>query len=45
MIQLTPYGERVIDRVNMIGMWVAVLVSVRNFVVCLRQYQRTRGRM
>lgn len=45
MIQLSPYGERVIDRLSMLGMWLAVVVSIRNFFVCLRQYKRTRGKM
>ena len=45
MIQLTAYGERVVDRFNMIGMWIAVVVAMRNFSVCLRQYRRTRGKM
>jgi hypothetical protein len=45
MIQLTDYGERVIDRISMIGMWLAVTICIRNFLVCLRQYQRTRGLM
>ncbi|KAI9471814.1 MAG: hypothetical protein EXX96DRAFT_581792 [Benjaminiella poitrasii] len=43
MVQLTAYGERVVDRINMIGMWIAVVVCVRNFSVCLRQYRRTHG--
>lgn len=45
MIQLTAYGERVIDRISMVGMWLAVTICIRNFFVCLRQYQRTRGLM
>lgn len=45
MIVLSAYAERVIDRINMIGMWIAVTICVRNFIVCLRQYQRTRGLM
>ncbi|KAI8388272.1 uncharacterized protein BYT42DRAFT_559540 [Radiomyces spectabilis] len=45
MIQLTDYGERIVDRLNMIGMWLAVFICVRNFVVCYRQYQRTRGKI
>ncbi|KAI8888059.1 hypothetical protein K501DRAFT_173969 [Backusella circina FSU 941] len=31
MIQLSPYAERIIDRISMIGMWIAVIVCVRNF--------------
>lgn len=45
MAQLSEYGERVIDRVNMIGMWFAVIVCIRNFLICLDQYRRTRGKM
>ncbi|KAI8063268.1 hypothetical protein BC940DRAFT_307504 [Gongronella butleri] len=45
MAQLSLYGERVIDRINMIGMWLSVLVCCRNFIVCYRQYKRTRGRI
>ena len=45
MIQLSAYGERVVDRFNMIGYWIAIAVSIRNFDVCLRQYRRTRGKM
>ncbi|CAO3652913.1 unnamed protein product [Mucor fragilis] len=43
MIQLSAYGERVVDRISMIGMWIAVTICVRNFFVCLRQYRRTHG--
>ncbi|KAI9486303.1 MAG: hypothetical protein EXX96DRAFT_548580 [Benjaminiella poitrasii] len=42
-VQLTEYGERVMDRINMIGMWLVVVICVRNFFVCFRQYKRTRG--
>lgn len=45
MIELTDYAERVIDRVNLIGMWIAVTMCIRNFIVCLRQYRRTHGLM
>lgn len=45
MPELTEYGARVIDRISMIGMWIAVVVSVRNFFVCFRQYRRTHGLM
>lgn len=45
MIQLSAYGERVVDRLSMLGMWLAVVVSIRNFYVCFRQYKRTRGKM
>lgn len=45
MIQLSDYGERVVDRLSMLGMWLAVVVSIRNFYVCFRQYKRTRGKM
>ncbi|KAI8393905.1 uncharacterized protein BYT42DRAFT_552615 [Radiomyces spectabilis] len=45
MIQLSPYSERVVDRINMIAMWIAVAVCIRNFLVCLRQYRRTRGKI
>ncbi|KAI7855797.1 hypothetical protein BDC45DRAFT_504756 [Circinella umbellata] len=45
MIQLSAYGERVVDRINLIGYWIAFVVSIRNFDVCLRQYRRTRGKI
>lgn len=45
MIILSPYGERIIDRVSMIGMWIAVVACVRNLMVCMYQYRRTRGLM
>ncbi|CDH60849.1 hypothetical protein RO3G_05247 [Lichtheimia corymbifera JMRC:FSU:9682] len=45
MIQLSDYGERVVDRLSMLGMWLAVVVSIRNFYVCFRQYKRTRGKI
>lgn len=45
MIQLTAYGERVVDRLNMMGMWLAVVVCIRNFCVYFGQYKRTRGKM
>ncbi|SAL96721.1 hypothetical protein [Absidia glauca] len=45
MAQLSDYGERVIDRINMIGMWLAVVICIRNFFVCFHQYQRTRGKI
>ncbi|ORE05370.1 hypothetical protein BCV72DRAFT_229933 [Rhizopus microsporus var. microsporus] len=45
MIQLSPYGQRVVLRINLIGMWIAVLVSVRNFTICYSQYRKTKGKM
>lgn len=45
MIQLSPYGKRVVLKFNLIGMWIAVLVSIRNFFVCYRQYSKTRGKI
>ncbi|KAI7869529.1 hypothetical protein BDF14DRAFT_1782366 [Spinellus fusiger] len=45
MVQLSPYGERIIDRINMIGMWLALIICVRNFSISLRQYKRTRGKI
>ncbi|KAI8072216.1 uncharacterized protein B0P05DRAFT_549359 [Gilbertella persicaria] len=43
MIQLSEYGETVVDNFNLIGMWIAVLICCRNFSVCYHQYRRTRG--
>ncbi|CAO3643364.1 unnamed protein product [Mucor hiemalis] len=43
MIQLSQYAERVIDRISMVGMWLAVTTCIRNFIICLRQYRRTHG--
>ncbi|CAO3699533.1 unnamed protein product [Rhizopus stolonifer] len=45
MIQLSDYGKRVVLRINLIGMWIAVLVSIRNFTVCYRQYRKTKGKI
>ena len=45
MIELSAYAERVIDRISMVGMWLAVTICVRNFTVCLRQYRRSHGLM
>ncbi|CAO3697953.1 hypothetical protein G6F70_002725 [Rhizopus microsporus] len=43
MIQLSQFAIRILDRISMIGMWIAVVVSVRNFSVAYRQYRRTKG--
>ncbi|KAI8981983.1 hypothetical protein BDF20DRAFT_864400 [Mycotypha africana] len=43
MTVLSSYGERVIDRISMLGMWLAVTICIRNFFVCLRQYRSTHG--
>ncbi|KAI9316859.1 hypothetical protein BX666DRAFT_1947539 [Dichotomocladium elegans] len=45
MIQLTAYGERVLDRISMMGMWLVVVVSVYNYFICYGQYRRTRGKI
>lgn len=43
MVELSPYGTRVVDRINMILMFTACLVCVRNALVCIKQYRRTKG--
>ncbi|KAJ8660111.1 hypothetical protein O0I10_003970 [Lichtheimia ornata] len=45
MVQLSAYGERVVDRLSMLGNWLAVIVSIRNFFICYHQYRRTRGKI
>ncbi|KAI9029708.1 hypothetical protein CLU79DRAFT_735610 [Phycomyces nitens] len=45
MIELSPFAERIVDRMNMIGMWLAVVICARNFHVSLKQYRRTRGKI
>ncbi|KAI9315217.1 hypothetical protein BX666DRAFT_369072 [Dichotomocladium elegans] len=43
MVELSEYAIRVIDRLSMMGNWLAVLVSIRNLFICWRLYRRTRG--
>ncbi|KAI9260140.1 hypothetical protein BY458DRAFT_516684 [Sporodiniella umbellata] len=43
MIESSEFSIRILDRISMIGMWIAVVVSVRNLTVAYRQYRRTRG--
>ncbi|KAI8890801.1 hypothetical protein K501DRAFT_167784 [Backusella circina FSU 941] len=45
MVQLSAYAERVIDRLNLIGMWLSLIICARNFFVCLNQYRRSRGKI
>lgn len=45
MVELTPYGIRVVDRINMILMFIVCVVCVRNAAVCIKQYKRTKGTM
>lgn len=45
MIELSDYAANVINNINMIGMWIAVVICCRNFTVCLEQYKRSRGKM
>ncbi|KAG1443256.1 hypothetical protein G6F56_010740 [Rhizopus delemar] len=43
MIESSDFSIRILDRISMIGMWIAVIVSIRNLTVAYRQYRRTRG--
>lgn len=43
MVESTDFAIRIMDRISMIGMWVAVIVSLRNLTVAYRQYRRTKG--
>lgn len=45
MIELSEYGQKVVNNFNFIGMWIAALICCRNFSVCLQQYKRTRGKI
>lgn len=45
MVELSPYGIRVVDRINMILMFVVCVVCIRNAIVCISQYKRTKGSM
>lgn len=45
MIVLSEYSARVIQRINFIGTWGAVVVCCRNFMICYAQYKRSKGKM
>ncbi|KAI8342038.1 hypothetical protein BC941DRAFT_178534 [Chlamydoabsidia padenii] len=45
MIVLSPYGARVIQRINFIGTWVTVVVCCRNFMICFAQFKRSKGKI